>query len=147
MNRILVFASALIALAGWNGAAQAQAPALAGPCPYDPSCIDNPYGAGSPFAPDGVNNPYSRYGSPYSNQSVRNPYATEAPRLYDRQGRYRGRLGANRYDPDSVSNPYGRYGSPYSHDSVNNPYGAGNPYRADPLYVVPGADPYKDDPW
>lgn len=106
-------------------------------CPYDPNCLNNPYGAGSPYKSDGLMNPYSQYGSPYSNKSWTNPYATDAPKLYDSQGNYRGRLSANPYDPDSVSNPYGRYGSPYSPDSINNPYGAGNPYSNEPIYVVP----------
>jgi len=78
-----------------------------------------------------VNNPYGTYGSPYSNKSVTNPYATDAPKLHDSNGNYRGKLSNNPYDPDSVSNPYGRYGSPYSPDSINNPYGAGNPYSPD----------------
>jgi hypothetical protein len=106
-------------------------------CPYDPRCLNNPYGAGSPYAPNGINNPYSPSGSPYSNQSANNPYATDAPKLYDSEGKYLGRLSANPYDPDSTSNPYGRYGSPYSPDSINNPYGAGNPYNSNPVYVVP----------
>lgn len=106
-------------------------------CPYDYNCLDNPYGAGSPYAPNGINNPYSQYGSPYSNKSANNPYATDAPKIYDQNGNYRGKLSSNPYDPDSVSNPYGRYGSPYSPDSVTNPYGAGNPYTNDDLYVVP----------
>lgn len=114
-----------------------SATALAQTCPYDTRCIDNPYGAGSPYNPDSVNNPYGQYGSPYSNKSANNPYATDAPKLYDSDGNYRGRLSANRYDPDSTSNPYGRYGSPYSPDSINNPYGAGSPYNANPIYVVP----------
>ena len=38
------------------------APALAQTCPYDPRCLNNPYG------------------SPYSNKSHTNPYATEAPK-------------------------------------------------------------------
>ena len=49
-------------------------------CPYDPNCLNNPYGAGSPYKPDGLMNPYSPYGSPYSNRSWTNPYATDAPR-------------------------------------------------------------------
>lgn len=106
-------------------------------CPYDPNCIDNPYGAGSPYKSDGLMNPYSQYGSPYSNKSWTNPYATDAPKLYDSQGNYRGRLSTNPYDQDSVSNPYGRYGSPYSQDSINNPFGAGNPYSNEPIYVFP----------
>jgi hypothetical protein len=97
----------------------------------------NPYAAGSTanpmstVSPNSVTNPVSPYGSPVSPTSATNPYATEAPKLYDNDGNYRGRLSANPYDPDSVSNPYGRYGSPYSPDSINNPYGAGNPYRTD----------------
>jgi len=106
-------------------------------CPYDPRCVNNPYGAGSPYNPDSINNPYGQYGSPYSNKSANNPYATDAPKLYDSDGNYRGRLSSNRYDPDSTSNPYGRYGSPYSPDSINNPYGAGSPYNQNPVYVVP----------
>ncbi len=106
-------------------------------CPYDLNCLNNPYGAGSPYKSDGLNNPYSQYGSPYSNKSHTNPYATDAPKLYDSDGKYRGRLSNNPYDPDSTSNPYGRYGSKYSSDSINNPYGAGNPYSNKPIYVVP----------
>lgn len=104
---------------------------------YDPDSLANPYGAGSPYKADGLMNPYSQYGSPYSSKSWRNPYATDTPKLYDSQGNYRGKLSANPYDPDSISNPYGRFGNPYSADSINNPYGLGNPYRSDPVYVVP----------
>jgi hypothetical protein len=107
-------------------------------CPYDYNCLNNPYGAGSPYKPDGLMNPYSRYGSPYSNQSWTNPYATQAPQIFGQDGSYHGRLGSNPYDPDSISNPYGRYGSPYSPDSLNNPYGAGNPYGGQDYYVEPG---------
>lgn len=125
----------LAVLIGSGAALIAQA-AMGQTCPYDARCIDNPYGAGSPYDPDSVNNPYGRYGSPYSNESANNPYATNAPKIYDENGEYRGRMSTNRYDPDSVTNPYGRYGSRYSPDSVNNPYGAGNPYRR-PLRIVP----------
>ncbi len=99
--------------------------------PYIPNSTANPYGAGSPFNPDGINNPFSPYGSPYSNLSATNPFAIDAPRLYDQQGNYRGKLSANSYDPDSISNPYGRYGNPYSPDAINNPYGPGSPYAPD----------------
>jgi len=99
--------------------------------PYDPDSVSNPYGAGNPHDPNSVTNPYGPYGSPYSNQSANNPYATDAPKLYDSQGNYRGKLSSNPHDPDSVSNPYCRYGNPYSPESLNNPYGAGNPYRPD----------------
>ena len=75
--------------------------------------------------------------SRYSPLSPTNPYATDAPRIYDSQGNYRGRLSTNRYDPDSTRNPYGQYGSRYSPDSINNPYGAGSPYSTELLYVVP----------
>ena len=96
--------------------------------PYNPDSTSNPFWAGSPFTPDGINNPFSPYGSRFSNQSATNPYATDAPKLYDQQGNYRGKLSTNPYDPDSTSNPYGRYGSPFSPDSIKNPFGAGNPY-------------------
>ena len=106
-------------------------------CPYDPNCLNNPYGAGSPYKSDGLMNPYSQNGSPYSNKSWTNPYATDAPKIFDEDGNYRGRLSNNPYDPDSISNPYGRYGNPYSSESINNPYGAGNPYSNKKFYVIP----------
>lgn len=117
-------------------AASTHAPALA-ECPYDYDCLNNPYGAGSPYKPDGLMNPYSEYGSPYSNKSWTNPYATDAPRIVREDGTYHGKLSTNPYDLDSISNPYGRYGNPYSPDSLNNPYGAGNPYSTNKYYVVP----------
>ena len=106
-------------------------------CPFDQNCLDNPFGAGSPFKADGLMNPYSEYGSRFSNKSWTNPYATDAPKLYDSQGSYRGRLSSNPYDPDSTANAFGRYGSKYSPDSLNNPYGAGNTFNLSPVYVVP----------
>src|SRR5829696_9065935 len=72
--------------------------------PFDPDSTANQFGKGSPFAPNGINNPFSLYGSPLSNQSATNPFATDAPRLYDREGRYHGKLSANPYDADSTSN-------------------------------------------
>lgn len=100
--------------------------------PYAPESTANPYSAaGSEYSSKSIRNPYGTYGSPYSNQSATNPHATDAPKLYDAEGNYRGKLSSNPYDPDSISNPYGRYGSRYSADSINNPYGAGNPYRSD----------------
>ena len=89
---------------------------------YHPDSLANPYGAGSPYKLDGLMNPYSKYGSPYSNKSWRNPHAMDAPRLYDSQGNYRGKLSTNPYDPDSIFNPFSRYG---------------NPYALKPIYVVP----------
>jgi len=106
-------------------------------CPYDSDCLNNKYGAGNPYKPDGLMNPYSENGSRYSNKSWTNSYATDAPKIYDSQGNYRGKLSTNPYDPDSVSNQNGRYGNKYSPDSINNPYGAGNPYSNNKLYVVP----------
>jgi hypothetical protein len=135
MNRpIATAALSVVSILASAVAASAQT------CPYDQRCIDNPYGAGSPYNPDSVNNPYGRYGSPYSNDSANDPYATNAPKIYDQDGGYHGRLSNNPYDPDSTSNPYGQYGNPYSPDSINNPYGAGNPY-GQPLIVVPQDDP------
>jgi hypothetical protein len=108
---------------------QARPPPSSTRCCLSPST--RKISASSPFKPDGLNNPFSPYGSSFSNQSATNPYATDAPRLYDQEGAYRGKLSTNPYDPDSVSNPYGRYGNPYSPDSLNNQFGAGNPYRLD----------------
>lgn len=107
-------------------------------CPYDPRCLNNPYGAGNPYKPDGLMNPYSQYGNPYSNKSWTNPYATNPPKIYDHNGNYRGELSKNPYRQDSLSNPYGQYGNPFSPNSLNNPYGAGNPYSNNKFYVVPG---------
>ena len=98
---------------------------------YNPNSTANPYGAGSCYNANSVNNPYGQYGSRYSSKSATNPYATDAPKLYDSRGNYRGKLSSNPYDADSTSNPYGRYGSPYSSESINNPYGAGSPYKSD----------------
>ncbi len=106
-------------------------------CPYDYNCLNNPYGAGSQYAPNGINNPYSQAGSPYSNKSANNPYATDAPKIYDQNGNYHGKLSSNPYDPDSTSNPYGKYGSQFSPNSINNPYGAGSNNSGNSYYVVP----------
>jgi hypothetical protein len=110
---------------------------FAGCSQYDPNCLSNPYGAGSPYKANGLMNPYSQFGSQYSNKSWTNPYATDAPKLYDNNGNYRGKLSSNQYDPDSTANPNGRYGSKFSPDSINNPYGAGNPYSNQKIYIVP----------
>ena len=66
--------------------------------PYDADSTANPFGKGSPFAPNGINNTYSPYGSPFSNSSATNPFVTQAPKLYDEQGRYRGKLSATPFD-------------------------------------------------
>ena len=103
---------------------------------YDSNSVNNPYGSyGSKYSSVSVNNPYGQYGSKYSHNSATNPYATEAPKLYDQNGNYRGKLSANKYDPDSTSNPYGRYGSKYSSESINNPYGAGSTYSSDVISI------------
>jgi hypothetical protein len=99
--------------------------------PYNANSTSNPNGAGSPYNANSVNNPNGKYGSDYSSKSANNPYVTDAPKLYDGDGNYRGRLSDNPYDADSTSNPHGRYGSEYSSDSINNPYGAGSPHRSD----------------
>lgn len=58
--------------------------------PYDSESTSNSFGAGSPYRADSINNPYGPYGSPFSPKSATNPYATDAPKLYDSQGKYRG---------------------------------------------------------
>jgi hypothetical protein len=94
--------------------------------PYGPNSTANPFGGGNPF--NSLNNPFGPYGSQFGDQSVINPFATDAPRLYDQEGNYRGKLSTNPYDPDSVNNPFGPYGNPFSPDSINNQFGAGNPF-------------------
>lgn len=74
---------------------------------YDPDSIANHFRAGNPYRADGLLNEFSPYGSPFSNKSWSNPFATDAPRLYDQDGNYRGTLSTNQFDPDSISNPFG----------------------------------------
>ena len=93
----------------------------------NPNSIFNDIGAYGTLSPTSPRNSIGVYGSPVSPYSANNPFATDAPRLYDQQGNYRGRLSTNQLDPDSISNPLGRYGSSLSPDSLNNPLGAGNP--------------------
>ena len=93
----------------------------------NPNSILNDIGAYGPLSPTSPRNSIGMYGSPISPYSANNPLATNAPRLYDQEGNYRGKLSTNQLDPDSISNPLGRYGSSLSPDSLNNPLGAGNP--------------------
>jgi hypothetical protein len=97
----------------------------------NPNSIFNDIGPYGPLSPKSPRNSLGVYGSPISPYSATNPLATEAPRLYDREGNYRGKLSANPLDPDSISNTLGRYGSPLSPDSINNSLGAGNPLLYD----------------
>lgn len=76
--------------------------------PFGPESTSNPFSpAGSPFSPTSVNNRFGQYGSPFSAQSATNPYASDPPKLYDQQGRYRGELSSNAFAPDSPTNPFG----------------------------------------
>lgn len=99
--------------------------------PFDSLLTGNPLGQGNEYRPNSVKNPIGIYGSPYSPKSATNPYATNAPKLYDQSGNYRGRLSTNPYDPESISNPIGVYGSPFGSnslmapDSLKNPFGRG----------------------
>ena len=99
--------------------------------PYAPESTSNAFGVGSPYQANSINNQFGPYGSPFSPKSATNPYTNDAPKLYDNEGNYRGKMSTNQFDPDSISNPFGRYGSPFSPESINNPFGAGNPYSAD----------------
>ncbi len=130
MKRILLVTAMALGLAAPAAAQEVDLGNLSAN-PYAPRSTANSFGAGSPFHPHSVKNPYGVYGSPYSPKSATNPYATRAPRLYDSQGNYRGRLSTNRYAPDSISNPYGRYGSRFSPESIHNAFGAGSPFRHD----------------
>jgi len=128
-----IFAMGLFILLGlqWGSWASAEDLGRLSRNPLNPESTSNLFGAGSPYRPDSINNPYGPYGNPFSSKSATNPYATDTPRLYDSHGNYRGRLSSNPYDADSISNPYGRYGSRFSPDSINNPFGAGNPFSPD----------------
>jgi hypothetical protein len=75
--------------------------------PFGPNSTANPFGGGNPFSPNSITNDFGPYGNPFSKRSATNPFATNAPRLYDQQGNYRGKLSANPYDPDSTSDPFG----------------------------------------
>ncbi len=127
--RMIIWVVAAIVLFAMSALAEDLGNLSANPFDYESS--SNPFGKGSPFAPNSINNTFGPYGSPFSNKSATNPFATDAPTLYDQQGNYRGKLSANPYDPDSTSNQFGRYGSPFSPDSVNNQFGAGSPFRPD----------------
>jgi hypothetical protein len=107
----------------------------------DKNSVNNSLGQyGSSLSPDSVNNPIGQYGSSLSNRSVSNPLATEAPKLYDQNGNYRGKLSSNRLDPESVSNPCGRYGNPLSPNSIHNPLGAGSALSNDVISIYDGSD-------
>jgi hypothetical protein len=54
---VALFVAISVAVLASTGAALAI-------CPYDANCLNNPYGAGNPYAPNGLMNPYSAYGSP-----------------------------------------------------------------------------------
>lgn len=128
MKRVLI-SILLLSLSG--GALAQQYLGRLSSNPYGAGSTSNRQEAGSEYDANSVNNSHGQYGSAYSNRSANNPYATDAPKLYDSQGNYRGKLSSNQYDPDSVSNPHGRYGSVHSPDSINNRYGAGSPYNSD----------------
>jgi|SRR5678815_370423 hypothetical protein len=89
----------------------------------NPNSVFNDMG---PLSPTSPRNPIEIYGSTISPFSANNPLAIDAPRLYDQDGNYRGKLSTNQLDPNSTSNPLGRYGSSISPYSLNNPLGAGN---------------------
>ncbi len=85
------------------------------------------HNAGRPPAP--FNDPYARgpmesYGQPYHREQLTlNPNSTQAPKLYDREGNYRGRWSEDALDKDSIANPTSQYSKTYI-----------NPYEV--LYIV-----------
>lgn len=68
---------------------------------YNTRSIANPFGAGSPYDPASINNPYGTYGNPYSILSPFNPYTATPPRIV-RQGVNLGWLTKNSYLPNAV---------------------------------------------
>ena len=67
----------------------------------NPDSIFNDIGAYGALSPTSPRNSIGLYGSPVSPYSANNPMAIDAPRLYDQDGNYRGRLSTNPLDPDS----------------------------------------------
>src|SRR5512139_2103971 len=103
MNAWKVFGACVLGL--WAAVVWAEDLGQLSVNPYAPKSTANPYSeAGSEYSSKSVRNPYGPYGNPYSNQSATNPYATDAPKLYDADGNYRGKLSSNPHDPDSISN-------------------------------------------
>ena len=98
--------------------------------PHVLNLTENPYGKNIQHG-DGIGNPSGQYDSFYSNKSATNPLTAEAPKPYDQQGQYRGRLSVNPYASDSISNPYGRYGSQYENGLINQ-FDSGSPYGDGP---------------
>lgn len=81
-------------------------------CPYGPDCLNNPYGGGKPYKPDGLMNPNSANGSQYRNNSWINRNPTDAPNLYDSQGNYPGASTSLRAQRASVGEPVAVAGYP-----------------------------------
>lgn len=47
------------------------------------------------------------------------PWDQNGPKVYDKDGNFKGNLNPDPYDPDSINNPHGVYGSQHQPDSVN----------------------------
>jgi len=73
MRRILLATAFVLGLAA-PAAAQTE-PGKLSANRYAPDSTANAYGAGSPYRPDSIHNPYGVYGSPYSPRSATNPYS------------------------------------------------------------------------
>ncbi len=90
---------------------------------FDPNSVNNPFGNyGSKYSSLSINNEFGKYGSQFSMYSANNPYAIHAPKLYDQDGIYLGKLSANKFDPESIFNTFGIYGSKFSPNSIWNVY-------------------------
>jgi len=77
---------------------------------FEQNSVHNEFGSyGNPFSPLSINNKFGIYGSDFSVYSVNNPYAFYAPKLFDVNGVYLGKLSANKFDVESISNPMSIY--------------------------------------
>ena len=77
---------------------------------FSPNSVHNKFGIyGSPYSLNSINNEFGKYGSKYSIYSVNNPYTLYAPKLYDANGVYLGKLSVNQFDIESISNPISIY--------------------------------------
>jgi hypothetical protein len=77
---------------------------------FDPNSVHNQFGTyGNPYSPLSINNKFGKYGSEFSIYSANNPYTLQAPKLFDVNGVYLGKLSANKFDIESISNPVSIY--------------------------------------
>ena len=72
---------------------------------YSSDSLFNQFGAfGNKFSSTSILNSFSQFGSAYSQYSACNEYASDPPVIVDGNGRFYGRLTANRYNAQRTTN-------------------------------------------